>query len=70
LTSTLTLIQPVGKPTDEINTQSQDKGPETVTLASLIEKGTDEIRKFKAEHPADYAKLYKEHYGREYVPEK
>lgn len=69
LTSTLELMKPSGKPTDIIDSVTGGKSEGTVTLASLIGKGMDEVKKFKAENPAEYAKLYKEHYGREFVPE-
>lgn len=72
LKSTIELMPKAAKPTDDINgdTSGEDAGTEAITLASLIAKGADEIRKFKEKDPAKFAALYKEHYGIEYVPGK
>lgn len=72
LRTTIELMKPTGKPTDELNLNSGKKSdtPEIVTLASLMEEGSDAIRKFREEKPAEYATLYKAHYGRDYIPGK
>jgi hypothetical protein len=62
LTTTIELMTPAKKITDVIDHKgSQSDG--TITLKSLFEKGAKEVETFKAENPAEYAKLYKEAYG-------
>lgn len=70
LKTTIDLLPKASKPTDGIDTTSGAPETETITLASLMAKGADEIRKYKETEPQKYAKIYKDHYGREYVPGK
>lgn len=66
LKSTLDLMRPVTKPTDHIKGEKAE-GEGTITLASLMKEGVKAVELFKAENPEEYASLYKEHYGVEYI---
>jgi len=70
LKTTIDLLPKASKPTDGIDAGAGAPETETITLASLMAKGVDEIRKYKETEPQKYAKIYKDHYGREYVPGK
>lgn len=72
LKSTIEMMPKAVKPTDDITGDKGDgiEASKPITMASLIAKGADEIRKYKEKEPAKYAALYKEHYGIEYVPGK
>ncbi len=68
LASTMSLMNPVGKPMDVLaGAGGSGSGEEQVTLITLMAKGTKAVEEFKSEHPEEYKALYKAHYGTELV---
>ena len=63
LRTTLSLMQPVRKPTEMIRPHDDPQGGEPKTFAKLSEVPADEIEKLRSEKPQEYARLYKAEYG-------
>ncbi len=58
------------KPTDFVKPGSgkPEAGNEEMTYPVLLAKGREEYDKFKSEHPAEFAAIYKKEYGIDYKP--
>lgn len=63
LRETLSLMQPVKKPTEVIHQTDAPHGDEPKTYAKLSDIPADQMEKFREEKPHDYERLYKAEYG-------
>lgn len=63
LRETLSLMQPVKKPTEVIHQTDTPRDDEPKTYAKLSDVPADQMEKFREEKPQDYERLYKAEYG-------
>lgn len=69
LRETLSLMQPVRKPTEVIRQTDTPRDDEPKTYAKLSDVPTAEMEKLREEKPQDYERLYKAEYGHD-IPKK
>lgn len=69
LRTTLSLMQPVRKPTEVINQTDAPRDDEPKTYAKLSDVPADQLEKLREERPQDYERLYKAEYGHD-IPKK
>ena len=69
LRTTLSLMQPVRKPTEVIRQTDAPRDDEPKTYAKLSDVPADQLEKLREERPQDYERLYKAEYGHD-VPKK
>lgn len=63
LRTTLSLMQPVRKPTEVIRQTDAPRDDEPKTYAKLSDVPADQLEKLREERPQDYERLYKAEYG-------
>lgn len=63
LRETLSLMQPVRKPTEVIHQTDAPRDDEPKTYAKLSDVPADQLEKLREERPQDYERLYKAEYG-------
>lgn len=63
LRTTLSLMQPVRKPTEVIHQTDAPRDDEPKTYAKLSDVPADQMEKLREERPQDYERLYKAEYG-------
>ena len=63
LRTTLSLMQPVRKPTEVIHQTDAPRDDEPKTYAKLSDVPADQLEKLREERPQDYERLYKAEYG-------
>lgn len=63
LRTTLSLMQPVRKPTEVIRQTDEPRDDEPKTYAKLSDVPADQLEKLREERPQDYERLYKAEYG-------
>lgn len=69
LRTTLSLMQPVRKPTEVIRQTDAPRDDEPKTYAKLSDIPADQLEKLREERPQDYERLYKAEYGHD-IPKK
>lgn len=69
LRTTLSLMQPVRKPTEVIRQTDAPRDDEPKTYAKLSDVPADQLEKLREEQPQDYERLYKAEYGHD-IPKK
>lgn len=69
LRTTLSLMQPVRKPTEVIRQTDAPRDDEPKTYAKLSDVPADQLEKLREERPQDYERLYKAEYGHD-IPNK
>jgi len=69
LRTTLSLMQPVRKPTEVIRQTDAPRDDEPKTYAKLSDVPADQLEKLREERPQDYERLYKAEYGHD-IPKK
>lgn len=69
LRTTLSLMQPVRKPTEVIHQTDTPYDDEPKTYAKLSDVPADQLEKLREQRPQDYERLYKAEYGHE-IPKK
>lgn len=69
LCTTLSLMQPVRKPTEVIHQTDAPRDDEPKTYAKLSDVPADQLEKLREERPQDYERLYKAEYGHD-IPKK
>ena len=69
LRMTLSLMQPVRKPTEVIHQTDAPRDDEPKTYAKLSDVPADQLEKLREERPQDYERLYKAEYGHD-IPKK
>lgn len=69
LRTTLSLMQPVRKPTEVIRQTDAPRDDEPKTYAKLSDVPADQLEKLREEKPQDYERLYKAEYGHD-IPKK
>lgn len=69
LRTTLSLMQPVRKPTEVIRQTDAPSDDEPKTYAKLSDVPADQLEKLREERPQDYERLYKAEYGHD-IPKK
>lgn len=69
LRTTLSLMQPVRKPTEVIRQTDEPRNDEPKTYAKLSDVPADQMEKLREERPQDYERLYKAEYGHD-IPKK
>lgn len=69
LRTTLSLMQPVRKPTEVIHQTDTPRDDEPKTYAKLSDVPADQMEKLREERPQDYERLYKAEYGHD-IPKK
>lgn len=69
LRETLSLMQPVRKPTEVIHQTAAPRDDEPKTYAKLSDIPADQMEKLREERPQDYERLYKAEYGHD-IPKK
>lgn len=69
LRTTLSLMQPVRKPTEVIHQTDAPHDDEPKTYAKLSDVPADQLEKLREERPQDYERLYKAEYGHD-IPKK
>lgn len=69
LRTTLSLMQPVRKPTEVIRQTDAPRDDELKTYAKLSDVPADQLEKLREERPQDYERLYKAEYGHD-IPKK
>ncbi len=69
LRTTLSLMQPVRKPTEVIHQTDTPHDDEPKTYAKLSDVPAAELEKLREEKPQDYERLYKAEYGHD-IPKK
>lgn len=69
LRETLSLMQPVRKPTEVIHQTDAPRNDEPKTYAKLSDVPAAELEKLREEKPQDYERLYKAEYGHD-IPKK
>jgi hypothetical protein len=69
LRTTLSLMQPVRKPTEVIHQTDAPRDDEPKTYAKLSDVPADQMEKLREERPQDYERLYKAEYGHD-IPKK
>lgn len=69
LRTTLSLMQPVRKPTEVIRQTDAPRDDEPKTYAKLSDVPADQLEKLRKERPQDYERLYKAEYGHD-IPKK
>lgn len=69
LRTTLSLMQPVRKPTEVIHQTDEPRDDEPKTYAKLSDVPADQLEKLREERPQDYERLYKAEYGHD-IPKK
>jgi hypothetical protein len=69
LRTTLSLMQPVRKPTEVIRQTDAPLDDEPKTYAKLSDVPADQLEKLREERPQDYERLYKAEYGHD-IPKK
>lgn len=69
LRTTLSLMQPVRKPTEVIHQTDALRDDEPKTYAKLSDVPADQLEKLREERPQDYERLYKAEYGHD-IPKK
>ena len=69
LRTTLSLMQPVRKPTEVIHQTDAPRDDEPKTYAKLSDVPADQLEKLREEKPQDYERLYKAEYGHD-IPKK
>lgn len=69
LRTTLSLMQPVRKPTEVIHQTDAPRDDEPKTYAKLSDVPADQLEKLREERPQDYERLYKAEYGHD-IPKK
>lgn len=69
LRETISLMQPVKKPTEVIHHTDAPRDDEPKTYAKLSEVPASELGKMREERPQDYERLYKAEYGHD-IPKK
>lgn len=69
LRETLSLMQPVRKPTEVIRQTDTPRDDEPKTYAKLSDVPADQLEKLREERPQDYERLYKAEYGHD-IPKK
>lgn len=69
LRTTLSLMQPVRKPTEVIRQTDAPRDDEPKTYAKLSEVPAGELEKLREQRPQDYERLYKAEYGHD-IPKK
>lgn len=69
LRTTLSLMQPVRKPTEVIHQTDAPRDDEPKTYAKLSDVPANQLEKLREERPQDYARLYKAEYGHD-IPKK
>lgn len=69
LRTTLSLMQPVKKPTEVIHQTDAPRDDEPKTYAKLSDVPADQLEKLREERPQDYERLYKAEYGHD-IPKK
>lgn len=69
LRTTLSLMQPVRKPTEVIHQTDTPHDDEPKTYAKLSDVPADQLEKLREERPQDYERLYKAEYGHD-IPKK
>lgn len=69
LRETLSLMQPVRKPTEVIRQTDTPRDDEPKTYAKLSDVPAAEMEKLREEKPQDYERLYKAEYGHD-IPKK
>lgn len=63
LRETLSLMQPMHKPTDVINPKDTPASGEPKTFAKLSDVPADQMEKLRKDNPVEYMRLYKAEYG-------
>lgn len=69
LRTTLSLMQPVRKPTELIHQTDAPRDDEPKTYAKLSDVPANQLEKLREERPQDYERLYKAEYGHD-IPKK
>lgn len=69
LRTTLSLMQPVRKPTEVIHQTDAPRDDEPKAYAKLSDVPADQLEKLREERPQDYERLYKAEYGHD-IPKK
>lgn len=69
LRTTLSLMQPVRKPTEVIHQTDTPHDDEPKTYAKLSDVPADQLEKLREQRPQDYERLYKAEYGHD-IPKK
>lgn len=69
LRTTLSLMQPVRKPTEVIHQTDAPRDDEPKTYAKLSDVPANQLEKLREERPQDYERLYKAEYGHD-IPKK
>lgn len=69
LRTTISLMQPVRKPTEVIHQTDEPRNDEPKTYAKLSDVPADQMEKLREERPQDYERLYKAEYGHD-IPKK
>lgn len=69
LRETLSLMQPVRKPTEVIRQTDAPRDDEPKTYAKLSDVPADQLEKLREQRPQDYERLYKAEYGHD-IPKK
>ncbi|MBA4500524.1 HK97 family phage prohead protease [Bacteroides fragilis] len=69
LRTTLSLMQPVRKPTEVIRQTDAPRDDEPKTYAKLSDVPADQLEKLREQRPQDYERLYKAEYGHD-IPKK
>lgn len=69
LRTTLSLMQPVRKPTEVIHQTDAPRDDEPMTYAKLSDVPANQLEKLREERPQDYERLYKAEYGYD-IPKK
>lgn len=69
LRTTLSLMQPIRKPTEVIRQTDAPRDDEPKTYAKLSDVPADQLEKLREERPQDYERLYKAEYGHD-IPKK
>lgn len=69
LRTTLSLMQPVRKPTEVIRQTDAPRDDEPKTYVKLSDVPADQLEKLREERPQDYERLYKAEYGHD-IPKK
>lgn len=69
LRTTLSLMQPVRKPTEVIRQTDAPRDDEPKTYAKLSDVPANQLEKLREERPQDYERLYKAEYGHD-IPKK
>ena len=69
LRTTLSLMQPVRKPTEVIHQTDAPRDDEPKTYAKLSDVSANQLEKLREERPQDYERLYKAEYGHD-IPKK